>query len=83
MRGLSTNCLVYYHFIHTIYRPFLIAESALTAAGQVERANAIWLRQACRNATDSAEDSIVLTREIFKTLDSKGVSVAWIGNSRV
>ncbi|KAF4953339.1 hypothetical protein FGADI_6105 [Fusarium gaditjirri] len=65
-------CNIYYHFIHTIYRPFLIAESALRASGQVERANAIWLRQSCRYATDAAEDSIVLTYEILKASDAKG-----------
>ncbi|KAF5249481.1 hypothetical protein FANTH_5174 [Fusarium anthophilum] len=42
------------------------------ASGQMERANAIWLRQACRYATDAAEDSIVLTHEIFKASDTKG-----------
>ncbi|KAF5653865.1 C6 zinc finger domain protein [Fusarium sp. NRRL 25303] len=64
--------LVYCHFIHTIYRPFLIAEPALRASGQMERANAIWLRQACRYATDAAEDSIVITHQIFKASDTKG-----------
>ncbi|KAF5571367.1 C6 zinc finger domain-containing protein [Fusarium phyllophilum] len=66
-------CNIYYHFIHTIYRPFLIAESALRDSGQMERANTIWLRQACRYATDAAEDSIVLTHQIFKALDTKGL----------
>ncbi|KAG7417750.1 hypothetical protein Forpe1208_v004430 [Fusarium oxysporum f. sp. rapae] len=66
-------CNIYYHFIHTVYRPFLIAESALRASGQFERANAIWIRQVCRCATDAAEDSIVLTHQIFKIVDTKGV----------
>ncbi|KAJ0157445.1 putative 30S ribosomal protein S17-like protein [Fusarium oxysporum f. sp. albedinis] len=66
-------CNIYYHFIHTVYRPFLIAESALRASGQCERANAIWIRQVCRCATDAAEDSIVLTHQIFKSVDTKGM----------
>ncbi|KAI1035380.1 hypothetical protein LB504_005758 [Fusarium proliferatum] len=65
--------LVYCHFTHTIYRPFLIAEPALRASGQMERANAIWLRQACRYATDAAEDSIIITHQIFKASDTKGM----------
>ncbi|EMT67082.1 hypothetical protein FOC4_h10017129, partial [Fusarium odoratissimum] len=47
-------CNTYYHFIHTVYRPFLIAESAL-------------------RASDAAEDSIVLTHQIFKSVDTKGM----------
>ncbi|QGI63682.1 hypothetical protein CEK26_007633 [Fusarium fujikuroi] len=66
-------CNVYCHFIHTVYRPFLVAESALRAFGQLERANAIWLRQACRYATDAAEDSIIITHQIFKASDTKGM----------
>ncbi|KAF4450063.1 hypothetical protein F53441_6768 [Fusarium austroafricanum] len=62
-------CNVYYHFIHTIYRPFLIAESALRAA-RPESADALWLRQACRYATDAAEDSLILTRDIFKSFQN-------------
>ncbi|KAF5674446.1 C6 zinc finger domain-containing protein [Fusarium circinatum] len=52
--------------------PQLLVFNALRASGQLERANAIWLRQACRYATDAAEDSIVLTHEIFKASDTKG-----------
>ncbi|EWZ82495.1 hypothetical protein FOWG_14157 [Fusarium oxysporum f. sp. lycopersici MN25] len=74
-------CNIYYHFIHTVYRPFLIAESALRASGQFERANAIWIRQVCRCATDAAEDSIVLTHQIFKSVDTKGVSESFIGSA--
>ncbi|KAL7765836.1 hypothetical protein ACKLNR_003752 [Fusarium oxysporum f. sp. zingiberi] len=55
-------CNIYYHFIHTVYRPFLIAESAL-------------------RASDAAEDSIVLTHQIFKSVDTKGVSESFIGSA--
>lgn len=56
----------YYHTILLTYRPFLVADFALASAtqdghrptGEADATTAIWLRQACRTAIDSAQDCI-------------------------
>ncbi|KAI1501203.1 hypothetical protein F5X99DRAFT_383700 [Biscogniauxia marginata] len=50
---------VYYHIILLTFRPFLIVEYALNSGDIHNRPDMMWLRQACRNATDAAQDSIV------------------------
>lgn len=60
---------LYYQTVLITYRPFLVADHAL-ASGSVEGKNnaelrgadggsAMWLRQACRTAIDSAQDGIL------------------------
>ncbi|KAF6826381.1 C6 zinc finger domain protein [Colletotrichum plurivorum] len=52
---------VYFHVVLLIFRPFLIAEAALQSGKTAGQMGDIWLRQACRHATDAAQDSIAFT----------------------
>ncbi|KAJ4394759.1 hypothetical protein N0V93_003979 [Gnomoniopsis smithogilvyi] len=63
-----TTLMLYNMFYHTlllVYRPFLVADSALASSpegqskGGAGGADAMWLRQACRTAIDSAQDQIL------------------------
>lgn len=62
-----TTLMLYNMFYHTlllVYRPFLVAESALASSPEEQSkggggADAMWLRQACRTAIDSAQDQIL------------------------
>lgn len=59
---LFSNCLpVYFHVILLIFRPFLIAEAALQSGNGAGQTGDIWLRQACRHATDAAQDALAFT----------------------
>lgn len=71
--SLLTKMLVYFHLIHTTFRPFLIAESALHAGGSNKGMGELWLRQACRNATDAASDSIDFMHTMFQSIDASTV----------
>ncbi|KAF9875081.1 hypothetical protein CkaCkLH20_07347 [Colletotrichum karsti] len=52
---------VYFHVILLIFRPFLIAEAALQSGSGAGSTGDIWLRQACRHATDAAQDAVAFT----------------------
>ncbi|KAH0430342.1 C6 zinc finger domain protein [Colletotrichum camelliae] len=52
---------VYFHVILLIFRPFLIAEAALQSGNGAGQTGDIWLRQACRHATDAAQDALAFT----------------------
>ncbi|WYZ39521.1 hypothetical protein EsH8_III_001435 [Colletotrichum jinshuiense] len=52
---------VYFHVILLIFRPFLIAEAALQSGQGSTQMGDIWLRQACRYATDAAQDALAFT----------------------
>ncbi|TDZ30785.1 putative transcriptional regulatory protein [Colletotrichum spinosum] len=52
---------VYFHAILIIFRPFLIAEAALQSGSAAGQTGDIWLRQACRHATDAAQDALAFT----------------------
>lgn len=65
-----TTLMLYNMFYHTlllVYRPFLVADSALASSPEGQSkggpgnggADAMWLRQACRTAIDSAQDQIL------------------------
>ena len=53
---------VYYHTVLLTFRPFLILEASATSVGQTV---AMWLRQACRHATDAAQDSLVFVSMLY------------------
>jgi hypothetical protein len=56
---------VYYHSILLTFRPFLVAEAL---AGNRQKQGAMWLREACRHATDAAQDSLVfINNELVTT----------------
>ncbi|KAI9157993.1 Pseudouridine-metabolizing bifunctional protein [Paramyrothecium foliicola] len=61
---------VYFHLVHTTFRPFLIAESVLQQDGNRKETGELWLRQACRNATDAAIDSIVFMDAMLPKIDA-------------
>ncbi|PCG98937.1 Transcription factor [Penicillium occitanis (nom. inval.)] len=65
--AMSTLMLhnIYFHVVHTMFRPFLVAESAIQGGETAE----LWLRQACRNATDAAADSIAFVSSMFHNID--------------
>jgi hypothetical protein len=65
-RAFLTTLLVYYHAILLTFRPFLIAESALRQSGSYHEPDAMWLRQACRYATDAAQDTIVYASAAYR-----------------
>ncbi|KAJ5365459.1 fungal-specific transcription factor domain-containing protein [Penicillium concentricum] len=46
-----------------------VAESALRCADSTQQTGDMWLRQACRNATDAAADSIAFVDAMFRTID--------------
>lgn len=58
-----------------MFRPFLVAESALQRAESTQQLGEIWLRRACRNATDAAVDSIAFVGAIYRTIDVSKVRV--------
>ena len=65
-RHLTDNCEVYFHTVLLAYRPFLIAESALGAEGMQRLSGQLWLRQACRRATDIAQDALCFLDNLFQ-----------------
>ncbi|KAI3398056.1 hypothetical protein diail_9920 [Diaporthe ilicicola] len=51
---------LYYHTILLTFRPFLVADYALASSpSSQDTASAMWLRQACRQATNTAQDCIM------------------------
>lgn len=50
---------LYYHTILLTFRPFLVADYALASSPSQDAASAMWLRQACRQATNTAQDCIM------------------------
>lgn len=48
---------LYYHTILLNFRPFLVADYALSSSPECH--SSMWLRQACRYATDTAQDCIM------------------------
>jgi hypothetical protein len=62
---------VYYHSILLTFRPFLVTEAL---AGNRQKQGAMWLREACRHATDAAQDSLVFINNELDTTASCKVS---------
>ncbi|EWY84331.1 hypothetical protein FOYG_14083 [Fusarium oxysporum NRRL 32931] len=67
--GQVTLLNMYYNFVLTIYRPLLIAETALRSAGKADRVDMLWLQPACRKATAAAEDCIALLQQTKQIMD--------------
>ncbi|KAK1533300.1 C6 zinc finger domain-containing protein [Colletotrichum paranaense] len=57
---------VYFHVVLLIFRPFLIAEAALQSGEGSGGIGDIWLRQACRHATDAAQDALAFTWNMLR-----------------
>ncbi|GJC97589.1 C6 zinc finger domain-containing protein [Colletotrichum higginsianum] len=57
---------IYFHVILIIFRPFLIAEAALQSGQGSVGVGDIWLRQACRHATDAAQDALAFTHNMLR-----------------
>ncbi|WDK18244.1 C6 zinc finger domain-containing protein [Colletotrichum graminicola] len=57
---------IYFHVVLLIYRPFLIAEAALLSGEGSSGMGDIWLRQACRHATDAAQDALAFTSNMLR-----------------
>ncbi|KAI8622995.1 hypothetical protein F5Y19DRAFT_468841 [Xylariaceae sp. FL1651] len=60
---------VYYHILLLTFRPFLIAEFALHSGVPRSPSKHMWLRRACRIATEAAQDSIVFMNEACRDSD--------------
>ncbi|KAK1700944.1 hypothetical protein BDP55DRAFT_538952 [Colletotrichum godetiae] len=58
---------VYFHVVLLIFRPFLIAEAALQSGEGSGGIGDIWLRQACRHATDAAQDALAFTWNMLRS----------------
>ena len=56
------------------FRPFLLDKSAAQGMKSTQTNGQMWLRQACRNATDAAQDSIVYMYDKIRTIDACKVS---------
>lgn len=69
-----TDCLVYYNFVLTIYRPFLVIDSALRSSRKADQIELFWLQPACRQATAAAEDCISLIHRTRQAINVKQVS---------
>lgn len=61
---------LFYHTILLTYRPFLVADAALASTSGGQESGAMWLRQACRTAIDSAQDGILYAHTQIKKHDS-------------
>ncbi|RMY51644.1 hypothetical protein D0863_14515, partial [Hortaea werneckii] len=59
---------LYYLSVLLIFRPFLIAESALRTKSS-SAPGEMWLRQACRCAIDAAQDYLVFASGLLKSSD--------------
>lgn len=62
--------LGYFYLILLSFRPFLVAYSALRLASPGRPAEELWIGQACRRATDAAQDYIVFVNGIFRVSDA-------------
>lgn len=60
---------LFYHTILLTYRPFLVADAALASTPDGQGSGAMWLRQACRTAIDSAQDGILYAHTQIKKHD--------------
>lgn len=60
---------LFYHTILLTYRPFLVADAALASTLDGQGSGAMWLRQACRIAIDSAQDGILYAHTQIKKHD--------------
>ena len=58
---------VYYHSILLTFRPFLVTGAL---AGSQQKQGAMWLREACRHATDAAQDTLVFIDNDLATTGS-------------
>ena len=58
---------VYYLAVLLAFRPFLVAEAALRSRNSVRSDEEMWLRQACRIATDTAQDLLVFLSKKYRT----------------
>lgn len=65
---------VYFHVVLLIFRPFLIAEAALQSGEGSGGIGDIWLRQACRHATDAAQDALAFTWNMLRGPEECNVS---------
>ncbi|KAJ9141826.1 C6 zinc finger domain containing protein [Pleurostoma richardsiae] len=65
----------YYLAVMLVFRPFLVAESALRSAGSAAHDEKMWLRHACRCAVDAAQDSIAFTSSMMRKLDLMSTTV--------
>ena len=65
---------VYYHVVMLTFRPFLLDRSAAQGRTSTQISGQMWLRQACRYATDAAQDSIVFISDKIRTTDACKVS---------
>jgi hypothetical protein len=56
VNSCANRASVYYHAILLTFRPFLVAEAL---AETQQKHGLMWLREACRHATDAAQDSLI------------------------
>jgi hypothetical protein len=65
--GLITKYLtVYFHTVLLVFRPFMIAAPAIGVDSTLHLSSELWLRQACRRATDTAQDAIFFVNNMYE-----------------
>jgi hypothetical protein len=57
---------VYFHTILLVFRPFMVAESAISVDDRSHLSSELWLRQACRRATNTAQDAIFFINNLYE-----------------
>lgn len=62
---------VYFHSILLLFRPFMIAESSVDGISHLS--SELWLRKACRRATDTAQDAICILNNIMEQSEDSRV----------
>jgi hypothetical protein len=55
---------VYFHTILLVFRPFMVAESAIDVDSRSHLSSELWPRQACRRATNTAQDAIFFVNNL-------------------
>jgi hypothetical protein len=63
---ITENLPVYFHTILLVFRPFMVAESAISVDGRSHHSSELWLRQACRRATNTAQDAIFFVNNLYE-----------------
>jgi hypothetical protein len=63
---ITENFLVYFHTILLVFRPFMVAESAISVDSRSHLSSELWLRQACRRATNTAQDAIFFVNNLYE-----------------
>ena len=60
---------MYYLATILVFRPFMVARSAMRSGPHHDTSAEMWLRQACRHAVDAAQDSIIFLDNTLRKVE--------------